>query len=400
MKAVTIWISILLVGWIAPTYGAECTSKPQSANDLYKCALSRDPRIRSLSVREKEREGRGREARQIPNPVGEVEGTSEELSASIVQPIEIGGKRSARIEASEAENEISKVEEKVDFGAAALDIVQSILKLSQTNTKLKLLDDTKKSLANLSSRLRAKAVRTPEERTAVSLFQMQSTLIETRLIHLRREQAEAKSEVEASTGQKFEDLGAVTAYEVRKWPSLDGVRSVPALNLKLKELALKRLEADAKAQRGAAWPELALGPYYSKNEQAGEENFGVKIEFGLPVWNRNRGAIQRADAEYERARVVSEYTLTRERVSLDIVLDSYKKLVSFLSQSSSSRSLHRSVTETLQLFSRGMIQPSNVIETYRTAYETMEAVQDAEYTAISYYWLIQTARGEVPKEIP
>ncbi|MBY0316290.1 MAG: TolC family protein [Bdellovibrionales bacterium] len=400
MTNILILYSFLFAVPMSMAQASDCASHVQSANDLYKCALDQDPRIRSLLAREKARTGRDKEARQIPNPVGEFEGSSGEVGVSIVQPIEIGGKRSARIKLSGVENEISLLEEKLEFGEIALTIIQNITRLSQTNTKLKLLEDTRKSLINLSTKLKAKAVRSPQDRTALNIFQMQSTLIEARLINLRREQAQATRLIEASFDGKFGDLSKVTAPEVKKWPSLEGLQPSSGLNVRLRELAIKRFEAKAKVQKSAAWPDVAIGPLYFKDESSANGAIGLKLGFGLPLWNRNQGAVLQSEAELEETRLSSGYALAQARFSIEVFIDSYKNLVTFLSQTSSSPSLQKSVKETLQLFSRGMVEPSNVIETYRTAYETMEAVQEAEYSAITYYWMIQTALGEIPKEIP
>lgn len=397
----TIAIAFLtLAGANEKVYADNCASHLRTVNEIYKCALQSDSRIKSLVTRAKIRSGREAEAEQIPNPKAEVEGTSEELSASIVQPIELGGKRSARAALSQAENDSSLIEEKVEFGEIALDIAQNILRLTQLNTKLNLLNATKKSISNLGARLRAKAVRSPEESTALGLFKMQGTLIETRVLNLMREQSEARLELEASLGAKLIEPEKLELKESRKWPAINLSDSKPALSLRLREFAVKRLEAEARLQRSAAWPELALGPYFSRDQSTNESSVGAKIEFGLPLWNRNRGAIQRADAQTEGAKIGSERALARDKLSLEATVEAYKKLVTFLEQNSSPQALQKSVAESLQLFGRGLIQPSNVIETYRTAFETMEAVQQAEFAAISYYWIVQTARDEVPKEIP
>ncbi|HMN67489.1 MAG TPA: hypothetical protein PKC28_03025 [Bdellovibrionales bacterium] len=353
-----------------------------------------------MAAKEKERAGRISEAKQLPNPVGEFEGTDREISGSIVQPIEIGGKRSARENLGEIENQASLIEDQLELGEVALEIAQALNRFHQLATKMELLEATKRSLANLTSRLRAKAVRTPEERVAVGLFGMQSTLIETRLISVQREQAETRAVLESSIGRKLTSTDQLRFPEKRTWPNLSELKNSESIRLRLKEIAVRRLEGALKVQQSLAWPDLAIGPYFNQDRVAGESSFGAKIEFGLPLWNRNRGAKLRAEGEFERLKVASEQTLMQERLAFEALSESYNTLVRFLNQSASSKSLQQSLKETLDLFSRGMIQPSNVIETYRTAFETLEAVQDAEASAVLQYWTIQIAKGSVPKEIP
>ncbi|MBX3022769.1 MAG: TolC family protein [Bdellovibrionales bacterium] len=381
-------------------FAADCDKEMQSANQFYKCALEKDPRIRALAAREKERAGRTAEAKQFPNPVGEFEATKDEISGSIVQPLEIGGKRSARIDVSEIENETSTVEGQLERGEISLELAQSLNRYHQQSTRLDLLEDTKRSLVSLTGRLRAKAVRTPEERVAVGLFSMQNTLIETRILAVKREITETKARLEASIGRKLTSKDQLGLSERRSWPSADYVKPSESLNQRLKALNVRRLEGELKVQRSLAWPDLAIGPYFKQDRTRDESSVGAKLEFGLPLWNRNSGAKQRAEGEFERAKITSGHTFAHEKLSLEALAESYRSLVGFLAQSASSKELHKSVKETLSLFARGMVQPSNVIETYRSAFETMEAVQDAEAAALEQYWMLQIAGGSIPKEIP
>lgn len=400
MNAIAIIIICFSFLSSSDVFASACDKEFRNANQFYKCALETDPRIRALGAKEKERAGRAAEAKQFPNPAAEIEGTNDEISASIVQPLEIGGKRSAKINISEIENESSLVEGQLERGEIALELAQTLNRYHQLSTRLDLLEDTKRSLVNLTGRLRAKSVRSPEERVAVGLFSMQNTLIETRILSVKREQSEMKARLEASIGRKLSPKDQLGLPDKRVWPPIDSLKGSQSLNQRLKELSVRRLEGELKLQRSLAWPDLAIGPYFSQDRTREESRVGAKLEFGLPLWNRNYGSKQRAEAEFERAKITSEHTLARETLSLEALVESYRSLMSFLSQSASSKDLHRSVRETLNLFSRGMIQPSNVIETYRTAFETMEAVQDAEESAIEQYWMLQISRGSIPKEIP
>ena len=86
----------------------------KSANDFYVCALLKDKRIVSLKFSREEREGRSTEAAQIPNPEVESEfnfDSNKNQYISILQPIEIGGKRSARIEIANAKNNESLIKD-------------------------------------------------------------------------------------------------------------------------------------------------------------------------------------------------------------------------------------------------------------------------------------------------
>ena len=73
------------------------------------------------------------------------------------------------------------------------------------------------------------------------------------------------------------------------------------------ELQMRRIELEQQGFRVSlarkdGYPSLTLGPYYS-NERAGdrEQQVGVGISMLLPLWNRNKGNIETAEARRKQA---------------------------------------------------------------------------------------------------
>jgi len=73
------------------------------------------------------------------------------------------------------------------------------------------------------------------------------------------------------------------------------------------ELQMRRVELEQQGFRVSlarkdGYPSLTLGPYYS-NERAGdrEQQVGVGISMPLPLWNRNKGNIETAEARRKQA---------------------------------------------------------------------------------------------------
>lgn len=392
---------ICFIGYFPLTAKASnCASSVQSATDFYRCALEKDPRVSSLNNRIAEREGRETEARQIPNPVVESEFTfSDEnrQSASILQPIEIGGKRSARIKIAEAENKASLIKDQAALSEVATEIAVSLVRLRQLGTRADLLEETKTALDRLTKRLRSKAVRTPEERNALTIFSMQSTVLDTQLLSVRQELKEVRSELEAAIGRKLTDSEKLASSEKKSWPTLSFGNVNETFESRIAAASFEQAQGELSLQQSLAWPELAIGPVIER-EAGRESSWGAKLEFAVPIFNLNGGAKQRSRAELLRAEALAGRTKFKESANLKALTEQYGDVTRFLKTSPSQEAIKKSVVESLQLFSRAMIQPSAIVETYRSTLETLEAVQEKELTAYRLYWKLQSYSGEIPKE--
>lgn len=377
-----------------------CDAPFQASAEFYRCALERDVRISSLSARKAEREGRDAEARQIPNPLAESEFTfndEKRQAASILQPIEIGGKRSARIKIAETENKASAIEDQALLSEVVTDLAVSLVRYRQLNARADLLAETKASLDRLVSRLRSKAVRTPEERNALTIFSMQSTVLDTQLLSIKQELKEVRSELEAAIGRKLADSEKILSTEKKDWPPLDFSKAGETFDSKLAATSIERAQGELDLQESLAWPELAVGP--AMERQAGSKpSWGAKIEFSIPMFNTNGGAKQRSLAELQRAEALAGRARFKESANIKMLIDQYNDVIKFLKNSPSQFAIKKSVSESLQLFSRAMIQPSAIVESYRSTLETLEAVQEKELTAYRLYWKLQSFSGEVPRE--
>ena len=377
-----------------------CPETIKSSAELYRCALEKDPRVSALINRKSEREGRDNEAKQIPNPRAESEFSFDSESrqnVSLLQPIEIGGKRSARIKIAESENKVSMIEDGLTLVEVASDLAVALVRHRQLSTRSVLLEETKTSLQNLTSRLRAKAVRTPEERTALTIFSMQSTLLDTQLLSIKQELKEVRNELEIAIGRKLSDSEQLMSSEKKDWPPLDPSRISESFESQLAAASVTKAEAEMQLQQSLGWPELAIGPAMER-QRGSETSWGAKIEFSLPLFNVNGGAKKRSRAEFQRADILAKRTKLKEAASSKNLFEQYGEVTKFLKSSPSQSAIKKSVTESLQLFSRGMIQPAAIVESYRSTLETLEAVQEKEITAYRLYWKLSSYSGEIPKE--
>lgn len=337
----------------------------------------------------------------MPNPFLEAESTfnsNQKQNASLLQPVELGGKRTARINAGKSENAISELEDQFVLTEVAAGIARALARDRQFKIRLDLMEETKLSLHSLMKKLRSKAVRTPEERNAISIFSLQGTLIETQILTARQELKEVQIQLESTIGRKLTNQDLLVSAEVKNWPAPPKVSDSHTFEAKFATLKAQKAASEWHIQKSYSWPSLALGPTFERDGSKGETGWGAKIELSLPIFNINGGAQERTKAEFQRSELLSKQIGFKETENLLASIEQYNELASFLKESPSQASIRKSVAESLQLFGRGMIQPVAVVESYRTAVETLEAVQEKELAAFTLYWRLHSFSGEIPKE--
>lgn len=377
-----------------------CGTQIKSAAGFYRCALYSDKRVTSLKLREEERAGRKREAAQFQNPEVESEfsfSSESSQNVSIVQPIDIGGRRSSRIKIAQAENKISSIEDNSTVAEIATNLAVSLVRYRQMRTRSSLLLEMKNSLRHLTNRLRVKAVRTPEEKTALTIFSMHQTVLDTQILTLKRRFNLVKADLEASIGRELGDSEQLISSEKKDWPSLNSISIKETFKSRLAAASVEQIQGEVELQKSLAWPELAIGPLMER--QAGSEtSWGARVEFTIPIFNNNSGGRQRSRAELSRAQAIVIRTQFKESSKVKVLVEQYKDVTKFLKNSPSQKSLKKSTARSLKLFSRGMIQPSAIVESYRSTLETLEAIQEKELIAYQLYWMLRSFSGDIPKE--
>lgn len=394
--------ALVIVGLSSTAQAAQelCPTKIQTANEFYRCALSKDPSLTSLEFRNAEREGRDAEARQISNPIGEADlgfGSEGKQTLSLIQPLQLGGKRSARIQLANSENKSSIIEDQLNSSATATAIALNLVRHRHIEAKRALLAEMRSSLENMTSRLKNKAIRTPEERTASTIFSMQKTVLDTQMLSLTKELSEVKTQLESSIGRKLGSAEILSSKEKKDWPAISPDQMKSSFGSQLAEASIEKSRAEVKVEESNAWPEIAIGPQAERHSD-GETSWGAKLEFTVPIFNLNGGAKQRARAQLSRAEALSALTKIREQAALEQLIEQYKILAEFFKKTPSQMAVVGSISESLKLFSRGLVQPSAIIETYRSTLEALEAIQQKELEIYEAYWIIHSQMGHFPRE--
>ncbi|MDP9902791.1 TolC family protein [Variovorax ginsengisoli] len=300
-------------GATAPT-GAQAAAAPVSPPPLtlataIRTALGNHPELSAARREIEATEGARMQAGTFQNPTlsAEIEGVRSDTRTTAVllsQPIELGGKRSARIEAAERaadvarlQLEVRQVELQAEVTAAffAALIAQDRVQLAQGA-----LDLAGKGSLAASHRVRAGKV-SPIEETKAKVAEA----------GVRLEGLQAQGDLQTSVQQLRALMGRPPAFQVLDGDALmlPAARSAEAVEQRLADapalrqarLQVQRFAALAALEQAKRMPDLTLTAGAMRDREAGRNQAVVGISVPLPFFDTNHGNIVEALRRQDKA---------------------------------------------------------------------------------------------------
>ena len=332
------------------TRAAEPASVPPNVppeltlREALRLALAANPRLQTLGWELRKAEGRTRQAGARPNPelsfdLENVGGSSSgsEATLSVGQLLELGGKRSARVGAARAEEEVVSLDIQAERLALVGEVTTRFIEALSTERSVALAEDeiraAEEAATNIAQRVRAGAAHPVERRRA-----------EVELANVRLERAILQSDADltrsrlsATWGEpepRFERLVGL----LDSLPALPSIDSIQARAQASPVLSRWRAEREARQrrldlERARRVPDLTPLAGIRTLSQGNERTFVGGLSLPLPLFDRNRGGIDEASAalqqaplaetqariELRRALAESHATLRRARAKLDAI---------------------------------------------------------------------------------
>ena len=262
-------------------------------------------------------EARVQQARALPNPTVSIEAenaygtgpykgfSNADSIVTLSQPLEIWGQRGARVRAARAE-----------AGAAGMrgDLMRSdaagrlAATYAEAEAALRRYELASEALALIEQDAKAVAAMVSEGREP-----------NLRGVQARSEVANAKASLDEAEAYRDAALARLAGVSLVDSPLtdigeslLDRVPSHPIDN-EAAPLAVRIAQAEADAsgrlidvERKRALPQLSASVAQTRFRQAGDQAYNVGISLSIPLFDRNRGAIQAAYAEQRAAEAVLE----------------------------------------------------------------------------------------------
>lgn len=296
--------------------------------------LQRSPALLALGHELAAHDGAVRQAGALPNP--ELSGLVEDhqhatrtTTIQLTQPIELGGKRGARINAAQSERELARAilnarraELRADTAIAFYALLAAQAKLDLAETTLALAEQ---ALSGATSRVAAgKNSPVDETRARIAASGAQIELGQARgdLDHARETLAALWGGSGHAIGQAEGTLGSLPAAAPLA-ALLERLAQAPAVAMARVEL--QRRIAIGRVENARRMPDLAVTIGSKNEQQLGRRQavFGVSVP--LPLFDRNQGRIQETMARTEQARaqlaaaqatLASELRLAHSRLTL------------------------------------------------------------------------------------
>lgn len=383
---------------------AACLEPLKSGIEAYQCILEQSPSIQALKFRPEEIQALSAKAKQIPNPELDagLEFTGEKkLEVSLLQPIEIGGKRSARLEKAQAEISFlsaKDLEIRIEASNTALD---SLIRLRQLKAESELVKDSLGILGRVNRKLKARAALSPEQKTGLRLFSTFEKTLRFRQLSIERDFQKANGFIEAAIGRPLGKNDNISVGTFKKWPSLGiGPSSGQTAALRVSMAELELAKSEMKEAQGESWPDFRLGPSFERQPEQSETSWGVKVGVTLPLWNMNGAGRDLAKTRMNSAQATLEATKRQQLSQFVILQRHYSELTKILGETEPVPDIIRSVKESERLFDRALISPASLIEMYRSTFELIEEIHRNETQAMLIWSIVENLNGTFPKELP
>lgn len=284
--------------------------------------LERSPELKSYSQNVRVGEARTLQADLLPNPEISVaiedafgpygNGSYSQATLLLSQVIELGGKRSARVNQAEAFHGQLKEEYEIKRVEVLSSLTDKFIRTVADEHLLKLAEKaeviTKKSLSNIQERAKVGGVSEVEEakaRVLVARAHIEAEHAEHELLSSKRQLSSFWGVDEPSFKQITTDL-----FQDTNLPTFEKLSSRIDSSPEIRKWANeKRLrEAEKKLAESKAIPNIAIGAGPRRLHQSNEESWVFQLSVPLNIFDMNQGARQEAE-------VLSEKTVFDEEAS-------------------------------------------------------------------------------------
>ena len=322
-------ISILAL-FTSPLFAA--TAQMLTMDQALETAFANNPDLAAAQWETGIAQGERQQAGLIPNPEvsWEAEDTrrnSRTTTVMINQPIELGGKRGARIEVASRAQDAAGIELERKRNVLRADVIQAFYSSSTAQQRLLL---SRQSLELAERGLRVAQGRIKSGKSAP----VEGTRAEVQLSEVRLELRRAERD-EASAYQR---LAQVMGAPLPAFVSVgDPGRSMPTVpdsslllnrigetaELRLAKLQIDQREASLGLEKAQRIPDLtvSIGSQYDERER--ERVNVVGLSMPIPLFNRNQGNVLAAARRTDQARDLRNASELRLRTEIQTTLDQW-----------------------------------------------------------------------------
>ena len=333
--------SLLLVGLSfafssANTVLAADSSPPLLTMDqALQTALTNNPELAAAQWEMGIAQGDRQQAGLIPNPElsWEVEDTrrnSRTTTFMISQPIEMGGKRGARVEVASRAQDAAGIELERKRNALRADVIQAYYSSSTAQQRV-LLSRQSLELAERGLRIAQGRIKSGKSSP------VEGTRAEVELSQVRLELKRAQRDEANAYQQLAQVMGAPLPAFVSVGDPSQSMPAVPAVpersllldrigdtaELRLAKLQIEQREASLGLEKAQRIPDLTVSVGSQYDQQERERVNVVGLSMPIPLFNRNQGNVLAAARRADQARDLRNASELRLRTEIQTTLDQW-----------------------------------------------------------------------------
>ena len=288
-----------------------------SLSDALSLALTRNPQLAVFSYETRIREAEALQESLLPNPEfdaevenfagsGTLNGFQEsELTLSLGQLIELGGKRQKRTQVAVLGADLAAW----DYEAVKLDVFVEVVSLFTNALAVKHQVDLQQELVNVAESFQKDIQRRVEAgrdfpaeaaraKVALSTAQIDLQRLEKELQSARKKLAAAWGSNEPTFGRLQGNLDVVTEL-----PALEKLDALVSNNPDIARWTteIQQRDAELSLEKTQRIPDPLIGAGYRRLNQSGDNAFIMGISLPLQIFNRNQGNIQAAQYRKSQA---------------------------------------------------------------------------------------------------
>jgi len=381
-----------------------------SARDLLRCALERHPIIQQAMIGNQRASNAEGKASAFSNPEISTKTTYGKslgdhlwtFEGSVDQKLEIGGKRSSRMEMARAEAERGTASLQEAREKAFLEIVHTLNRHRQIHEELEIIDEAISAFQRVQSLYKNRGRLSAEQEVSSEIFSLALGQHRLRRSKLISEKEGIKKRLTFILGQDLPvDEAYLPAFR-KEWPELPDSSndSFESSTIKLAKSDLKSAEAEWNAARAESWPDLTVGPVFQWDREGASDvyRYGFNLSLPLPLWNLNRSG--RAYAEQGKNLAVADLEITRkmERTERAQLLEEYRSVTSIIGSLVNLKDLEKKHSRVERLFEQGLVSTSLYIEAHRQIQEYLATRNEEEHEATDALWKIYAIDGRMFEE--
>lgn len=397
-------VSLLASSIFTESSLASCDFK--TPNDLLESFKTSHPQViennSSINVSEKWVEV----AKQRPNPEfqaqgmkgEEIDGDVDRISLSIMHTIELGGKRSSRIDFADSKRKQFKASAQDSNEDVLIDAILKAYRLRQVKELIPIYEEAYEAFNKiLKVKLQRKSL-SPEEQVEKETLVLATNDYRLKVSKLKSEKINLSRHLSFFVGKDCDLKQDSLPQKVDLTRSFNLKKETP--NYSKLQVAINNLESakmKLELERSKAYPDLNIGPAFETESINGKnyQSVGLSISMDLPILSTNSGSKSQALEQMNTARV--RYKNIKREASLDLEawIEKYNALGGSLKTIATREDLDKKHLKIEKLFKRGVISTAMIIESHRQLIEFANTRNEFELGAAEALWNIYKINGTV-----